>query len=258
MLNNNLDRFSGISLEEIYDVKLMNRIDVKYVFMSAQLPELLRSLPSNYRVFEIDSKRLLPYSTTYYDTEDFLFYYQHLHGKLNRHKIRCRTYDTTGETFLEVKKKTNKGRTVKWRIHNNPSENGFDTDAKNFLNKYVPPGLPEISPVLRNSFIRITLADNCLMERITIDFNISFSDPSGKCLIHLPHLAVAELKKEAAAVYSPFRSIARELKIYPSGFSKYCIGAAMINKSLKMNTLKPKILLLNKFENEYFRSAVTY
>ena len=38
---------------------------------------------------------------------------------MERDKVRLRTYETNSLTYLEVKHKTNKGRTVKSRIRSN-------------------------------------------------------------------------------------------------------------------------------------------
>ena len=79
-------------------------------------------LSNHYQVLEINNMRILPYSTTYLDTSDYLFYYQHVRGEFERYKLRYRKYEATNESFLEIKKKTNKGRTIKWRIENKLSQ----------------------------------------------------------------------------------------------------------------------------------------
>src|SRR5664279_6433090 len=111
-----LSSFVPIGLNEMDDVSLMNRVETKYVFSANKLPELLNHLSKGYRMLDIDLMRIFPYHTTYLDTSDFLFYTQQLRGKLNRHKVRYRCYESTGLAFLEIKKRTNKNRTIKWRI----------------------------------------------------------------------------------------------------------------------------------------------
>jgi hypothetical protein len=251
-----LKRLQGITLDEVNCVKLMNRVEIKYLFMSHRIHDLISMLPPGYRILEIENTRALPYFTTYFDTPDFLFYHQHIHGRLNRYKIRYRKYEVTDESFLEIKKKNKKGRTIKWRIENRPEGESLNLEAEEFLNHYSPVRKDKILPVLLNRFNRITLADCSLKERITIDINVSFEDPYDGRRIDLPHLAIAELKKEGISGHSPFTYLIRQMGIHPTGFSKYCIGSALMNDTLKKNILKPKILLINKFENEYTRSAV--
>jgi hypothetical protein len=43
------------------------------------------------------------------------FYHAHHAGRVNRQKIRVRTYVETGSQFLEIKRHQKKGRTVKVR-----------------------------------------------------------------------------------------------------------------------------------------------
>ena len=61
-------------------------------------------------------------------------------------------------------------------------------------------------------------------------------------------LVIIELKRDGN-VYSPVLEILRVLRIKPSGFSKYCIGSVMTNKSLKQNIFKAKMVTLSKLAN---------
>jgi hypothetical protein len=250
-IESELRKLNPVSLDSISGVRLMNRIEIKYVFTSRKLTELVALLGKHYNVLEICNMRILPYSTTYLDTEDFLFYYQHVRGELARHKIRYRKYEATEESFLEIKKRTNKGRTIKWRIENNTSSGSLDSRASQFVLEYLPVSSSLLRPSLLNKFTRITLAGIEQKERITIDFNISFAKAENMELTSLPYMAIAELKKEAYSDSSHFKSLVRQLNIYPTSFSKYCVGSALLNDSLKKNMIKPKLLLLNKLENEY-------
>ena len=126
-----------VSLDAISDVRLMNRIEIKYVFSTSKLTDLVALLGKHYHVLEICNMRILPYSTTYLDTEDYLFYNQHVRGEFDRHKIRYRKYEATEESFLEIKKKTNKGRTIKWRI----ADNAFIRFIR-FAGLGIYPGIP--------------------------------------------------------------------------------------------------------------------
>jgi hypothetical protein len=250
-IENEISKLNPFSLDAISGVRLMNRIEIKYVFSIRKLTDLVNLLGKQYQVLEIRNVRVLPYTTTYLDTADSLFYYQHIRGEYDRHKIRYRKYEATNESFLEIKKKTNKGRTIKWRIESKPVQGTFDSNASGFIQQYLPISSTLIKPAIINHFTRITFAGFEFKERITIDFNISFSTPQETDEISLPYLAVAELKKEAYSDSSHFKTLIKQLNIYPAGFSKYCIASALLNDSLKKNMIKPKLLLLNKLENEY-------
>lgn len=245
-----LNSFDPVSLEAAEGVRLMKRSEIKYVLSVSRLPDLLKLLYNTYKVLEINKLRVLPYLTTYLDTSENFFYYQHVRGELNRHKIRYRRYESSGENFLEIKRRTNRGKTVKWRIENQSVNDNFDETAENFIQDHVSIDTHAIKPVLINRFTRITLIGIESKERITLDFDISFHRDRNMKNVSVPYLAIAELKKDGSLTHSAFQDAMKQLCIRPSGFSKYCMGSALLDESLKRNVLKPKFLLLNKIEKE--------
>jgi hypothetical protein len=255
-INSILNSFSPISLEGMDSVRLMNRVDTKFVFSAGLLPDFLSSLLPSYKILEIDQRRNFLYSTRYYDTEEMLFYLQHVTGKLARHKIRFRKYESSGITFFEIKKKTNKNRTVKWRIEDTFNTDIRDEKATLFISKHIPFNSFILQAGLENKFTRITMVGTETRERITLDHSISFSLKNGE-QIELPYLAIAELKSDGFPSSSPFIPAARKMGIKSTAFSKYCIGNALLRDLPKKNILKQKILLLNKIENEYFKFNVS-
>ena len=97
-------------------VKLMNRIDTKFVFEIELLKKALQEIKEYYYILEIKGLRMSAYRSLYFDTDEFKFYYEHHNGKTNRNKVRYREYLESGLCFLEVKHKNNKGKTIKKRI----------------------------------------------------------------------------------------------------------------------------------------------
>ncbi|TFG44038.1 MAG: polyphosphate polymerase domain-containing protein [Bacteroidia bacterium] len=247
---NILYSFNSVRLEEMDRVKLMDRYDTKYLLPANRIPDLLKLMLGRYRVLEINNERISSYTTVYLDTPDFTCFNQHVTERTGRLKVRFRTYNTTGNSFLEIKKKTKKGRTVKWRIENSPSENSFNATATEFIKTRVPNDPESLKPVLENNFKRITFTGFDTSERITLDLDISYASPDGKSA-ELPLVAILELKCRGLAARSPFSKLIKQFSIYPTGFSKYCIGCAMLHDLPLKNILKPKILLLNRIENEY-------
>ena len=105
-----------ISLDEMKDVRLMNRVDTKYLVTSDQLVAILQRICDHYYAQEVGGNRLSPYCTVYYDTPELTMYIIHHDRHLVRDKVRVRTYVDSHLTFCEVKHKTNKGRTKKKRM----------------------------------------------------------------------------------------------------------------------------------------------
>jgi hypothetical protein len=154
-----------------------------------------------------------------------------------------------------VKRKTNKNKTKKWRIENEYAPGSMTQSASEFVSQHIRTGVPDLQPVLENRFTRITLVGFDTCERITIDYDLSFKSVDGKSIM-LPSIAVVELKRETCACHSPFRSAVTKSFLHPSSFSKYCIGNALLLDISKRNILKEKIILINKIENEYSKSAL--
>ena len=67
-------RVEGMSLDEMSAVKLMNRIDTKYVVSSSLLEEILLRMSSDYYVQKINDNPISTYDTIYYDTPSGAMY----------------------------------------------------------------------------------------------------------------------------------------------------------------------------------------
>ena len=156
-------------------VKLMNRTDTKFVFPLKTLIKILPKLVEHYRILEINGVRLNAYRSLYFDTEDFQFYHQHHNGKTNRNKVRYREYIDSGLSFLEVKRKNNKGKTIKKRIKVKEITKSLDGSNLDFVNKVIGPEIP-LKPQHWNKFSRITFVHKRRKERLTIDVNFRFED----------------------------------------------------------------------------------
>ena len=105
-----------ITLDEMDSIKLMNRVDTKFLTDLETLGEILRRAAPLYRVLETGGEKVAGYDTLYYDTDGYRMYLDHHQRRLNRRKVRTRTYLTSGDTYLEIKRKNNRGRTRKKRI----------------------------------------------------------------------------------------------------------------------------------------------
>jgi hypothetical protein len=256
-ISETLTSFSPISLDDMDNVRLMNRTDIKYMISVSQVPDILTRMNGNYKALEINGSREFSYHTTYLDSPDYMFFNQHVTGKLSRNKVRFRKYETTGKTFLEVKKKTNTNRTLKWRIENNLAPDGtYNTEARDFIGQHIPQRPLELKPVLITVFKRATFVSSDVCERITLDYNISYTGTDGRNA-GFPSVAVIEIKKDKFINRSRMTNILKESAVYPTAFSKYCIGTAFFNTQLRNNILKPRLLKINKLENEYYRIVFT-
>ncbi len=221
----------------------MSRIDRKYWFHISKLIPLLESAMDSYDVLEINGKRIMDYQTTYFDTEDSSMYIKHHNQKLNRVKIRQRNYVSTSSSFLEVKFKTNKKRTIKTRVATDFGPTEFIQSELDFIDKKTPFKGEDLQPSLNNKFKRITLIHKQKLDRCTIDISPEFWDENGKSKIE--NLVIFEVKRGRSLKLSPIVSILRELKIRQKGLSKYCTGRALLNDKLKQNAFKRRLNFIN-------------
>ncbi len=242
-ITKNINRFSPISLKEMDGVKLLNRVDTKFVLSVYKLSHILNDLVEKYKVLEINGKRIMSYQTKYYDTVDFRMYNEHQNGKLNRFKVREREYMDSDINFLEVKFKNNKRRTVKSRIIKKDKTEQFNDNEVDFINCNSPVPSEKLELKLFNTFNRITLTNQ--IERVTIDFGLGFNNGNGTSC-SLPYTAIVEVKQSKFTINSDVVKVLKKHQIRPSGFSKYCIGSTFIYPSLKSNRFKSKLLLINK------------
>jgi hypothetical protein len=238
-----LGDFLPISLPDLDSVKLLNRTEKKFVMHISKIEPLLKSAVSEYRVLQINSHRLLEYSTEYFDTNDNAMYLAHHNGRQNRYKVRKREYMVSGEQFLEVKRRLNNGQTQKKRVElsGNPNDQVY---GQSFIGASTPYNLNGLLKKLENKFFRITLASIELKERITIDMGLKFSN--GTTNIELPSIIIIEIKKEKAGPPSGFELILHNMGIHGSSVSKYCIGRALLEPELKANLFQNKIRYLVK------------
>lgn len=237
-----LQAFEPISLKEMDSVKLMDRTDTKYTFNRSQFNEVLKEVLAHYRVLEVEGKRVSRYKTLYYDTSDYKLYTRHHNGELNRYKIRHRSYVESNIGFLEVKFKSNKGRTVKDRIKKKDVPFSWEPDTESFLKGMIPFDPQSLKPVIWVNYSRLTLVSKTGAERLTIDLDLEFVQ--GDVKKNLSELVIAEVKQEKRKA-SPFLKVMKQFHIREGSISKYCMGIALTSgKNVKKNNFKQKLLNL--------------
>ena len=237
-----LASFKPITLKEMDFVELMARTDTKYFFPADTLKNILKRAVKYYRVLEINSCRQFRYFTTYFDTPGLMFYNDHHNGKLNRFKIRQRRYDITGKEFFEIKFKTNKGWTIKSRIAND-FQNHLNNNTDVFLKTKTPYSNSQLQKSITNDFIRITLVNNQLTERATLDYCIGFSNQYDSS--QFKGLGILEVKHDLHSTHPVLLQIMKDLNIRPESISKYCLGVASLCPGVKMNLIKHHLSKIN-------------
>lgn len=241
-----VDAMPPISLNEMDAVKLLIRTDTKYVFPIAKLPAVLSDAASEYSVLHINETPYQQYKTVYFDTEADTMYLAHQNKRVNRYKVRHRTYLSTDVEFLEIKFKNNKGVTKKKRTKFQFAENLSQSDE--FLNEHTPFCGNDLQPKTVVQCERITLVNLRNAERVTIDVNLQVGTYNQNEMLDFSHICIIELKRDKGANSSSMLPILRKHHIRKTGMSKYAIGTAALHNNIKKNNFKKKLRLIEKYK----------
>lgn len=242
-LEDALAAMTGVGLSGLDSVKLMRRVDSKYIFHASKLPDILHQVANDYQILEINGKRLFQYDSVYLDSDDFVFYHDHHRGKPNRTKMRYRHYVDTGSIYFEVKKKVKGARTDKFRVKVEEISKELSLESKALIEQL---GLEHDGLGLKYwvCYQRITLASAALEERVTLDLGLTISDGENEQVF--PDLVIAEVKQGKRTRTSPMAVALRQNTIRECRLSKYTVAVAKLGQPIKSNGFKQKLLKLQK------------
>jgi acyl-CoA thioesterase len=142
------------------------------------------------------------------------------------------------QKYVEVKTKTNKNQTIKFRKQ---IENW--SESKEFIHDHTFLFESDLHQSLCSEYTRITLLHKQRIEKVTLDFNLSFFEKEKS--IRYNNLVIIEVKAEnSSTIY--FNTIMKKYKIRSGSLSKYCLGLIALNPTLKKNNFK---MIFNQFIN---------
>jgi hypothetical protein len=172
----------------------------------------------------------------------------HQKGEIDRQKIRIRSYVDSKLSFLEIKKKNTNGRTKKIRIPISRTHvQSIDelSSEQLFLDEHSLFAPKDLQPALANNFNRITLVNNDLTERVTIDIDLSFHNYLSGQSKALDQVMIIEIKQESEQ-RSDFQKALRHLKIPQISFSKYYVGTLLTNPQVTDNQFSRRFFFLER------------
>jgi len=243
-----VSKMKSISLEEMDSVKLLNRVDSKYLMNASKLPDILNEISDKYSILYINETPYQDYKTIYFDTNECQMYYAHHNGKSNRYKVRHRTYLSTNSEFLEIKFKTNKGKTFKKRIIF-PYSHDL-SDANEFLQLNTPFKGTQLFPKSLVEYTRLTLVNLEQGERATIDINVVVTNEVGTKSVDFSHVCIIELKRDSNGNNSIIQAALKKHRIFQKSMSKYSIGTAAVDSELKKNSFMNKLRYIEKLKQK--------
>lgn len=239
-----LAKFNPITLQQMDNVKLQNRVDTKFMFRESLLPSILMKMKDNYFALEINNMRYNHYETLYFDTENFDHYLRHHNGRVNRYKFRARRYVESNLHFFEVKFKNSKGRTIKDRIKSKEISHSINESSHELVRNASNVNPDSLVAKLWVNYRRMTFVSMHSEERLTIDTKLTFLDD--KQTIPVTGLVIAEVKQGSSRQRSEFVSLMKQYKVMEKSISKYCLGVINLNHAIKKNNFKPTLLYLQK------------
>jgi hypothetical protein len=247
-----LEGIAPISLEEMDAVKLMNRVDTKYLTDETTLVQVLADAErAGYRALETAGAKISAYDSVYFDTVGLKMFRDHHNRRLKRQKVRTRSYVSSGTAFLEIKRKNNKGRTSKKRIGIPVGElQDFSGDAAacDYLSRKSWFTVEELSPVLETVFSRITLVNPARTERLTIDTDLQFRNVRTGHACSLRDAVIIELKQDGHSD-SSMKRILLDHRVKPIRISKYCIAVTLTEPAARAGRFKAKVRQIEKTIN---------
>lgn len=207
-----------ISLAEAKKIKLMNRIDKKYIINFNQFCELCDYIVENFYIVSDDYNFMIDYKSVYFDTIYNSMFHDHENKTKDRQKLRIREY-SNGEQYLEIKSKNKEEFTKKIRV---PFKECLD-DNRHWVEKNLLYDYYSLGKTLEVKFKRITLINFEKNIRVTIDFGINYYNYLTKKRFVEKNIMIVEIKKETNEK-TPFEFKLEELGIIEAKYSKYYIG----------------------------------
>lgn len=240
-----LSTMQSVTLAQLDEVSLQDRIDCKYILTHEQLNLLLPIIQQNYKVLEINKHRVHTYINNYFDTHNVQFYYDHHNGYSNRIKVRCRKYLETNICFFEVKQKQNVERTSKTRERVPDLISEINELQQRTVQNLSRKPISDLSWILNNKFNRITFVDNFNSERVTLDYDIQFSDSENTKSI--TEFYVLEIKQSKSNCRSIVTETLKKNNIREQSFSKYVFGVIALKSGIRKNNFLPILKKNNLF-----------
>lgn len=237
-LDDVLRRLGTVDLAELTaTAALQTRVDRKYVVPAAAAVRLVRELaasPDPARVLRVDGRHDVGYASVYFDTPDLVSFLLAARRRPRRFKVRTRTYVEQVSSWLEVKTRDRRGRTVKHRVpHDAARPDHLDAVAHAFVDgvladERLDVAVRDLAPVLSTTYRRATvlLPDG---GRLTVDSGLLCRTPDGAGVRSAEHTVVET--KTAGHAGSADRLLWRAGH-RPDRISKYATGLAALDPDL--------------------------
>jgi len=246
-----LGRLDVASLELLDARALLERVDSKFLFPRAFVPDLLARLAGEFSVVMSADERAGSYETLYFDTPDHRFFHAHRRGRRPRHKVRIRHYAERDVCWLETKTRTRYGATHKLRLERAPRDFALTADDRAWIAGIIGETRP-LAPSCVVRFPRVTLVGRDHEERLTLDLGVHF-DRDGT-VVSFDRAVVAEVKQPRLERRSPAMQAFAALGLRRRRMSKYCAAITLLGLEDRTHVFRPVVRDLQRTNDARPRS----
>jgi len=223
--------FEVASAELLSQRELLTRVDRKFVASTKRVSSFLRGLRDDYRILLAGDAGWARYETCYFDTPDLRAFSEHLRGRRPRFKVRIRHHMDRGQSFLEVKCKTNACKTQKARRRRQFGDSLLSDEDRAFIAEHCALPAAALDAAVWTNFRRATFVGVETNERITVDVGLTFQ--RGADAGDTVEFGIIELKQPRMLHSTPAALLLRELGLREQSLSKYCVGVAKVHEGAK-------------------------
>ena len=248
-----LDAFQPVDASLLERRALLRRTDTKFLLRIDGLAPVLRALAGHHGVLLAGGERMAAYETLYFDAPGLSGYHDHARGRTPRHKVRARHYPDRGTSFLEVKSKTNRGRTEKARRPHPFGEAALSDEEVAWALGITGWAGGALLPQAWTRFRRITLVGLQEDERVTVDVDLRVDRPPLGRRLH--GLAVVEVKQARPDPRSPAVLALRRAGARQHPVSKYAVAMALLASGVRRNRLLPTLREIERYDTWQSYSA---
>ena len=235
-----------IQYEEWKAVPVKRPHSVKYILNVQSLDRVLESAGYEYLLMKQTEEMLSQIGLIYYDTEDLRFFRDHMHGKQERCKIRTRIMLGPNRQILEIWKRNNKGKMMKYKLPMVGETTETADDPASLFRMHAGLVPEELRATVVLFFNRMVLVSPDFTEKITIDRNLTYIPvTNGPPPIQLSGLALVEIRKPFSE-FTFFENALKSVYVKRLAVSKYCLGIVMTHPGVKTNSYKPVLLNIDK------------
>jgi hypothetical protein len=238
--------FPAASLELMAERQLLRRVDTKYLCTVAQASQLVESLVGHYAALPTPGGNLATYRSLYFDTPDLRCYHDHRRGKRLRQKVRIRHYPERSLTYLEIKTKVSEAMTDKLRQPLPFGQEHLGPAELAHLAQLVNLDVPQLQPVMRIDFRRLSLVGFDSTERVTIDCDLVATTIDGAAAWSGGDRVVVEVKQSPFCVRTPVMRALRADHFREQAMSKYTLVTALMRPELARNRLLPDLRAIER------------